>query len=169
VARVLDHSGAVFRHGFVEDPVSWTLDPDLRATNPKHAARSEDPASRLLECTQCGALRLAGEPCGHCGFLPQRPPRAISFEDGDLAEIGRDRRTTPNIYDPELRNRWHAMFVHIATERGYKPGWTAYKYKEKFNAWPAWGGRPQPIEPTPEVRSWVRSRQIAYAKSRNAA
>jgi DNA repair protein RadD len=168
-AIVLDHSGAVFRHGFVEDPVSWTLDPDLRATNPKHAARSEDPASRLLECTQCGALRLAGEPCGHCGFLPQRPPRAISFEDGDLAEIGRDRRTTPNIYDPELRNRWHGMLVHIATERGYKPGWTAYKYKEKFNAWPPWGARPEPIEPTPEVRSWVRSRQIAYAKSRNAA
>jgi hypothetical protein len=61
------------------------------------------------------------------------------------------------------------MLVHIATERGYKPGWTAYKYKEKFNAWPPWGARPEPIEPTPEVRSWVRSRQIAYAKSRNAA
>jgi hypothetical protein len=26
-----------------------------------------------------------------------------------------------------------------------------------------------PIEPTPEVRSWVRSRQIAYAKSRAVA
>ena len=33
---VLDHSGAVFRHGFVEDPVEWTLDPDKRARSPKH-------------------------------------------------------------------------------------------------------------------------------------
>ena len=27
-AIILDHSGAVFRHGFAEDPVEWTLDPD---------------------------------------------------------------------------------------------------------------------------------------------
>ena len=169
-AIVLDHSGAVFRHGFVEDAVCWTLDPDRLAKNTTHATHSDDEhASRLLECTQCGALRVAGEPCGHCGFLPQRPPRAVTFEEGDLGEVGRDRRINPSLYDPELRNRWHAMLTHIAVERDYKPGWTAYKFKEKFGAWPPWGARPQPIEPTPEVRSWVRSRQIAYAKSRNSA
>jgi superfamily II DNA or RNA helicase len=27
-AIILDHSGAVFRHGFAEDPIEWTLDPD---------------------------------------------------------------------------------------------------------------------------------------------
>ena len=26
-AIILDHSGAVFRHGLAEDPVEWTLDP----------------------------------------------------------------------------------------------------------------------------------------------
>jgi hypothetical protein len=143
-AIVLDHSGAVWRHGFVEDPVEWTLDPDRRAESPTHAARGEHYASRLLECTQCGAVRIAGEPCGHCGFLPQRPPRSLRFEDGELAEVGRDRRI-------------------------YKPGWAAHKFKEKFGAWPSWGAHPQPIEPTPEVRSWVRSRQIVFAKSRNVA
>jgi DNA repair protein RadD len=168
-AIVLDHSGAVFRHGFVEDPIEWTLDPDRRAGSPEHAVRCEHYASRLLECSQCGAIRVAGEPCGHCGFLPQQLPRSIRFEDGDLAEVGRDRRINPNLYDPELRNQWHGMLAHIAIERDYKPGWAAHKFKEKFGAWPSWGARPQPIEPTPEVRSWVRSRQIAYAKSRNVA
>jgi DNA repair protein RadD len=168
-AIVLDHSGAVWRHGFVEDPVEWTLDPDRRAESPTHAARGEHYASRLLECTQCGAVRIAGEPCGHCGFLPQRAPRSIRFQDGELAEVGRDRRIKPNLYDPDLRNRWHAMLTAIAEERGYKPGWTAYKFKEKFGAWPSWGARPQPIEPTPEVRSWVRSRNIAWAKSNQRA
>ena len=100
-AIVLDHSGAVLRHGFVEDPVEWTLDPDRRAESPAHAARCEHYASRLLECSQCGAVRIAGEPCGHCGFLPQRPPRSIRFEDGDLAEVGRDRRIKPQ----SLRSR----------------------------------------------------------------
>ena len=30
-AIVLDHSGAIYRHGFVEDRVEWTLEPDKRA------------------------------------------------------------------------------------------------------------------------------------------
>lgn len=167
-AVILDHSGAVFRHGFVEDPVIWTLDPDRHAENPAHKPPA-GYASRILECTQCGAVRLAGEPCSHCGFLPQPPPRAISFDDGDLAEVGRDRRVNPNIYDPNLRQRWHAMLVHIGQERGYKPGWAAYKYKEKFTDWPPWGASPEPIPPSQEVRSWVRSRMIAYAKRRDVA
>src|SRR5262249_19702382 len=29
-AIILDHSGAVFRHGFAEDHVEWTLDPERR-------------------------------------------------------------------------------------------------------------------------------------------
>ena len=40
-AIVLDHSGAVFRHGFVEDPVEWTLDPDRHAESPAHQKRCE--------------------------------------------------------------------------------------------------------------------------------
>ena len=32
-AIILDHSGAVFRHGFAEDRVEWTLDPDRRASS----------------------------------------------------------------------------------------------------------------------------------------
>ncbi len=72
-AIVLDHSGAVFRHGLVEDPVEWTLDPDRRAASPVHQRRCEHPASRLLECSQCGAVRVAGEACFHCGFLATAP------------------------------------------------------------------------------------------------
>ena len=64
-AIILDHSGAVFRHGFAEDAVEWTLAPDRRAESAKHAARCEvGSASRLLACTQCEAIRVAGELAG---------------------------------------------------------------------------------------------------------
>jgi hypothetical protein len=56
------------------------------------------------------------------------------------------------------------MLVHIAREREYKPGWIAHKYKEKFGHYPALGFTPVAIDPTPEVRSWVKSRIIAFAK-----
>ena len=38
-ALILDHAGAVFQHGFVEDPVIWTLDPDTKAETPAHVTR----------------------------------------------------------------------------------------------------------------------------------
>jgi DNA repair protein RadD len=162
-AIVLDHSGAVFRHGFVEDPVCWTLDPGRRAESPVHQKRCEIHSTPLLECTQCGAVRVGGEPCPACGFLPQRPPAAVDFEDGDLAEVGRDRRANAPAYDPALRQAWHAQLVAIGLERGYKPGWAAYKFKEKFGVWPNTRDI-TPVSPSAEVRSWVRSRQIAFAR-----
>jgi DNA repair protein RadD len=164
-ALVLDHSGAVFRHGFVEDPVEWTLDPEKRAASPTHAARlTKGYTSRLVECTQCGSIRTGGEACGHCGFLPQRPPRAIAFGDGDLGLVDRARRTVQASSDPMERMRWQAMLAHIAKERGYKAGWAAHKFKEKFGHWPP-SSFVGPIEPSREVLSWVRSRNIAWAKA----
>jgi len=163
-AIILDHSGAVYRHGFAEDRVEWTLDPERRAESPTHSARGDYGASRLIECSQCGAIRVAGEACPHCGFLPARPPRYVPFVDGELGLVDAKRRAKIDLTDPSVRARWHAMLTHIGEERGYKPGWVAHKYKERFGTWPAYGAKPLPQTPSPEVRSWVRSRMIAYAK-----
>ena len=112
-------------------------------------------------------MRIAGERCRHCGFLPQRPPKPIVFTDGDLAPVDRLRRATLVHSDPNERIRWHGMLTYIARERCYKPGWIAHKFKEKFGTWPAVRAV-APIEPSLEVLSWVRSRNIAYAKARAA-
>jgi superfamily II DNA or RNA helicase len=168
-AIVLDHSGAVFRHGFVEDRVEWTLDPDRLAVSPTHEKRTSGQASRLHECKGCGVVAMAGEPCWNCGYLPQRAARAVAVDDGELGLVDQARRAKPNIYDPDERSRWHAMLRYIANERDYKPGWASYKFKEKFGAWPPWGSAPTPLPPTAEVRSWVRSRNIAFARQRSAS
>jgi DNA repair protein RadD len=168
-AIVIDHSGAVHRHGFVEDRVEWTLDPDRRAENPTHASRGEkDFHSRLLDCSQCGALRTGGEPCRHCGFMPTRPPKHLSVIDADLGLVNRNRSVSDRSMSHEERASWHRQLTFIAQERAYKPGWAAHKYKEKFGEWPA-SRTVVPEAPTAEVRSWVRSRMIAYAKAQQRA
>jgi hypothetical protein len=54
----------------------------------------------------------------------------------------------------------------FAQQRGYKLGWAAQKFKEKFGAFPPWSWNgAQPVQPSPSVSSWVRSRNIAYAKA----
>ena len=163
-AVVLDHSGAVFPHGFVEDRVEWTLEPDKRAISPTHTARlSRYKTLPLLECTECGCIRVAGQPCAACGFLPKQPSEPIVFADGDLALVDRRRRAAQPLSDPHEQLRWHAELVGIARERGYKSGWAAYKFKEKFGFWPP-RVQPPPVKASPEVLSWVRSRNIAWAK-----
>lgn len=164
---VLDHSGAVYRHGLPEDPVEWTLDTDQRAVNPKHERRQLGVEARLHECPQCKAV-MTVPPCAACGWMPKPRARDVDIRDGQLGLVVGGKASPAN-YSPEERRQWHAMFTALAQERGYQRGWIAHKYKEKFGAWPAWGATVQPIEPTPEARSWVRSRQIAYAKSRSAA
>jgi DNA repair protein RadD len=155
--------GATFRQGLIEDHVEWMLEEDRKVANKAHEARGEYGTRKLLECTQCEALRTAGEACSHCGFLPQRPPKAFVCGDGELGLIEGGRATIKHYTEYE-RHLWRGMLVHIARENDYKPGWAAHKYKEKFGFFPPFGS-PEPIEPTPEVRSWVRSRQIAYAKA----
>jgi DNA repair protein RadD len=164
---LIDHSGAVYRHGLLEDPIEWTLDVTKRADNPTHSKRDREKISRLVECSQCGALRTGGEACPHCGFLPKRRADAIIFPEGELARIDQYGRPIESS-DPNERMRWHSMLTHIAMDRHYKPGWAAYKFKEKFGNWPP-RPAPPPMEPSREVLSWVRSRNIAWAKAQKAS
>jgi hypothetical protein len=146
-----------------EDHVNWTLDPDKTARSSEHEARKPETfgGPKLLDCTQCGALRQGGKACPNCGFLPVRKPQLVVVREGDLALV-QDRK--PGKAEVNV-HEWHAMLAAIGIERGYKPGWAAHKFKEKFGSWPP-SRNIIPIDPTPEVRSWVRSRDIAWARRR---
>jgi DNA repair protein RadD len=126
-ALILDHAGAVFQHGFVEDPMIWTLDKDTKARALVHDARQQKPSSRLLECSQCHAIRTGGEPCPHCGFMPKRRGEYVSVREGDLAHLGRDYRAPAHQHSTEDRHQFHAMLAYIARDCGYKPGWAAHQ------------------------------------------
>jgi hypothetical protein len=100
-------------------------------------------------------------------LLPKRPAEFIASANGELGlvEHGRARRT---VYEQQEKVRWHSMLAGVAAERGYKFGWVAYKYREKFGHWPP-SNSVAPMPASPEVLSWVRSRNIAFAKRRAVA
>ena len=49
-ALILDHSGAVFMHGFPDDEIIWTLHEDRRAENITHSARGQYHTPTLTTC-----------------------------------------------------------------------------------------------------------------------
>jgi DNA repair protein RadD len=167
-AIILDHSGAVYRHGPPADHIDWALDPDSHAVSPAHQARKQKSGSGLVECTQCSALRVGGLPCPHCGFMPVRPGKYVPIEDGELVEFS--SRNVAKHETQQDRMIFFAELRHIGEQRGYKTGWAAQQFRTKFGDYPPWAWNDLPTRPPTAVTlSWVRSRQIAYAKATRAA
>jgi hypothetical protein len=108
-----------------------------------------ESSKRLIECTQCSAIRKAGEPCPYCGFLPKRQAQPFCVHDGDLGLVT-DGRAGETIYDDATKRQWWAMLTHIAQERGYKQSWPSVNYKQKFGDYPGpYGATIKPEEPRP--------------------
>ena len=165
---ILDHSGAVFRHGLPEDRVEWTLDPEHRAIAPAHQKRQGNRESKLVECSQCSTLRMGGQPCPCCGFLPRRPAEYVAHIDGDLGLVVNGHVRKGDMTQ-EQQLQFYLELRGYAAQRGYKDGWAFMKCKEKGFS-PPWSWKSyDPIEPSPAVSAWARSRNIAYAKRRDAA
>jgi len=103
-----------------------------------------------------------------CGWVPRTKGVAVDVIDGDLGLVQRDRRVLPSYATEDERRVFYQQLLGVAQRRGHKPGFAFYKYQEKFaGAKPprAWKSLP-PLEPEPHILAWVRSRQIAYARSR---
>jgi hypothetical protein len=166
-AIVLDHSGATKHHGFVEDPRIWFLEEDRKAESPAQETRAASPSERgLLECSQCSAIRTAGEPCPECGFMPRRPGSYLSVIEGELAQLHRDGTTTAREFSWSEKLAWYAGFLWIAQERGHKQGAAYHQYREKFGDSPPWR-IVDPAPPTDEMRAYHRHLMIRYAKRKN--
>jgi DNA repair protein RadD len=166
-AIVLDHSGAVFRHGLPEDHVDWTLDVDRRAATPAHEKRKTGKEPALFECPSCQAI-MVKPPCYHCGWMPQPKAREIEFEDGQLGLVvgGKSRAQQ---YTNDQKIIWHRMLIGEALRRGKNPNWAFYLFREKFGHDRAAHWDRTALAPSPEVSSFVKSRIIAFAKQREAA
>jgi DNA repair protein RadD len=164
---ILDHSDTALRLGFPEevDERNTELDDGER----RERAEREEKERLPKECGSCGFLKPAKvHACPACGFAPQ-PQYAGEEVAAELEELvpaaqrALNRKTTP-----EQKGKFFAGLKHIAAERGYKPGWAANKYRQKFGVWPNAYKDVDPQPPSAEVSNWVKSQQIRWAKRRAA-
>jgi hypothetical protein len=154
------------RHGLPEDHVEWTLDVDRRAENPTQARRERGEEPKLRECPSCKTV-MAAPPCHACGWMPApRRGQDRDFADGELGLVVGGKAQAP-VYDENTRVEFFQQLRAVQQMRDYKRGWAAHKFKDKFGHFPPWSYNDlPPIAPTDAVLSWVRSRNIAYAKRR---
>jgi hypothetical protein len=102
--------------------------------------------------------------CPACGFKAEAVSN-IEIADGELIEItGRKKRDCPVSKDEKAS--FYAQLKGYAQTRGYATGWAAHQFRKKFDVWPNGYKDVPAMEPTPKVLSWIKSRHIAWAKSK---
>jgi superfamily II DNA or RNA helicase len=158
---ILDHSDTTLRLGFVTEIHHDELDDGKTRKSTKR-----DGIKLPKECPQCAFLRPPATPeCPNCGFIAA-PFNKIVHAEGDLHELRRDKtQIIDRATTVDRQRQFYAELTYIARDRGYKRGWVAHKFKEKFDHWPNGLEHLTPVPPSDATLRWVKSRNIAYAKA----
>lgn len=166
---IIDHAGVVEMHGFPDEPIEWPLAPDKKLRQPLKESRSKRRAMALVDCPECGGARWQGSHCTGCGWRPRTRGEAVDVVDADLVPMQRDGTSRPSVTTPEGKFAFYRQLLWIARERGYSDGWAWHKVSEKFGQRVNTPRGCEPLPPSDEVRAWVKSRAIAWARRRDKA
>jgi superfamily II DNA or RNA helicase len=157
----LDHGGNYLRF---RDDWGKLFDQGVTELQPGGEKAKKEPTEKEKKeskCPACGSLwTWPSNICGSCGH--QRPMRGVSTVAGELREL-----EILGLKHIAEQQNFYSEALHYAKIRGYKEGWAAHLFKEKFGSFPR-GMSMVTSPPTTKTLNWIRSRQIAYAKRRTA-
>ena len=161
---ILDHAGNHLRLGMVTDIGQDHLDDGRERQNAGQCVRERSELLPKL-CQECRAVVApTAKMCSSCS-APIHAKTEVEAVDGELVELG--SRRSGEKATIEDKAKFFAELRGHAAVRGYKEGWAANQYREKFGVWP---NNPrvryaQPAPPSLKTQNWILSRRIAYAKS----
>jgi superfamily II DNA or RNA helicase len=157
-ALLLDHSGSVQRIGHPFDDLPL----ELCDGSPNKSGRQEREKPEPKPCPSCKFVKPAEtHECPKCGFKAQRQ-NDIEVREGELRKL--DRKTKKPA-TPDRKQHVYSQLLQVAHNKGYSSGWVSHTYRAMFGDWPR-GMSDVPVAPSAELLSWLKSRQIAFAKGR---
>lgn len=155
---LLDHSGCIKMHGFVDDEMYWTLNDREKAWK-KPPKKKEKPS---LTCDMC-SHEFRGKRCPECGYEIKDYGKKIEAIEAELKEMGRTKKEKASMEDKAL---FYGMLEYYRREKGYQPGWVYHKFKEKFGVWPNSFKDCDPVEPNNKFRNYIKYLNIKWAKAK---
>lgn len=170
---LLDHSGNVvrFRDDFSDIYFNGLTELDAGERFDKTIREDEDQAIASKPCPSCGAKPM-GKRCIRCGFEPVRVSN-VEIQNGEAQEM--ELLFNVKKYAPSLRELYNSLasyFRDRAKPGGNPKGATAHAYRDITGNWPPRSfdfdtARADTISPA--LVGKLKSRMIAFAKSRRAA
>ncbi len=160
---IFDHSGTVLDLGYPEDITIDHLktgdDGDEKEAKKKEREKKE---KKPTLCTSCNYMKPAGEyVCSKCGFKPVAGQNVEVDESVGLKKLGKNKVATK-----EDKQLFWSHLKGLQREKGYSDGRIAHIYRDKFKVWPR-SLSDRPVSAGMDVRNFIKSRNIAFAKSKN--
>lgn len=168
---IFDHGGTALTLGLPESISIDELDDGTRASSEKKKEQQKKDQETLPKlCKKCGALRKTGEiVCGKCGH------KSVHAEDVEVnRELGLEilKGEPTKQITKEDKQKFYSELLGWQKQqqmngKSISDGRISNIYREKFKVWPK--GLDNRIKsPSSELTSFIRSRNIAYAKAMEA-
>jgi len=158
----LDHSGNYLRFRKEWDELYDEGVKELKDGAESAKKEPTEKEKKQSKCPACNGLWTSKtDTCDECGHV-RESKKMFESVAGELVEFGGVARKAET-----NATQFYAEILYYSRLQGYKDGWAAYKYKEKFGIFPSRylsGIEPQP--PSNKTLGWIKSRNIAYAKGR---
>jgi len=156
----LDHSGNFLRFRKDWDRLYTVGVQTLDSVGEKAQKEPTIKEKQEATCPRCKSLWTpVGNKCSECGY--EKPLKQVMTLPGELQELAESNRKL------QIDNRqFYAELMYYGKMKGYKEGWAAMKYREKFDVYPN-GIRVEPVPTSAKTMGWIKSRLIAYSKSKS--
>lgn len=170
--KIFDHSGSIHRLGYPDD-IEYDELPGksdgMKACSSTKTTR-EKVEKIPKECPHCHFMKPAGiYVCPKCGFKP------LTGEDVETDTSRRLVRLNgkEKIYTKAQKQSWWSQIkgyqrLRILKGKPLSDGWASHTFRDKFGEWPK-GLYDFPMETGPEVSGFIKSKFIAFSKSKGAA
>lgn len=162
---ILDHSDTHLRLGFVTDITHKEL-----CDGSKREAKTREAGEALpKECPSCAFLKAPKvHKCPSCGFAPERVTN-VETVSGSLRELTKRKEILNRKTSTWEKSDFYGGLKTYARRKGYKSGWVANQYREKFGVWPNAFKDSPAVEPNAEVIGWIQHQRIKFVKGRKVA
>lgn len=176
---VFDHAGNYYRNGRIDRNIPWELTRGKEIEEKEKEQREKQVVQ--FTCADCGKVFSRQMYCPNCGLRIKKVGKMKDYLDAELVKLTGEQfaKIEETITWRDKRNFYLEALYWCRTPHKKKrdeqgqplpnrsDGFAAHLFKQKFGEWPEdeWHRSHRPIKPTTETLNYIRSRNIAWAKS----
>ncbi len=171
LCKIFDHTCSIHRLGYPDDIEYDELKGKTDGMKSATATSRPEKKDKIPhECPSCHYMKPIGVyVCPKCGFKPLAGEDVETDISRGLKRLNGKERT----YTRNEKQAWWSQIkyyqkVRINKGKPTSDAWAAHTFKEKFGVWPR-GLSDFPMETSPEVWNFIKSKFIAYSKTQKVA
>jgi len=162
---IIDHAGIIERLGLPTDNFEWSLDGKESVEDRMKKKKEETKEPREMVCPVCQYAYKSSRRCPKCGHELIKKGEPVPCYEAELTEVV----VKPEKFTPAMKSQFYSELLGYCKRHGKNDSYALCLYRNRHGEWPYNKHSINPSEPSPETISYVRSRNIAYAKSKSKA